>query len=64
MNRIKVIVSIAMDGAGVANRARQLFGGKGALLRTNTDFWRLQPGANSAKFQQVFARMSGANVLV
>ena len=33
-------------------------------LLTNTNFWRLRPGPDGAKFQEVYVYMSGANVLV
>jgi ketosteroid isomerase-like protein len=33
-------------------------------LLNNTNFWRLRPGPDGAKFQEVYVYMSGANVLV
>lgn len=32
-------------------------------LLYNTNFWRLRPGADGPKFQEVYVYMSGANVL-
>ena len=32
-------------------------------LLNNTNFWRLRPGPNGPKFQEVYVYMSGANVL-
>ena len=32
-------------------------------LLYNTNFWRLRPGENGPKFQEVYVYMSGANVL-
>lgn len=32
-------------------------------LLNNTNFWRLRPGPDGAKFQEVYVYMSGANVL-
>jgi ketosteroid isomerase-like protein len=33
-------------------------------LLENTNFWRLRPGPDGAKFQEVYVYMSGANPLV
>ncbi|GGC40573.1 hypothetical protein GCM10011371_30000 [Novosphingobium marinum] len=33
-------------------------------LLNNTNFWRLRPAGDGAKFQEVYVYMSGANVLV
>lgn len=33
-------------------------------LLNNTNFWRLRPGPDGPKFQEVYVYMSGANVLV
>ena len=36
----------------------------GVTLLTNTNFWRLRPGPEGPKFQEVCVYMSGANPLV